>query len=279
MISLIAIVLSIYLIACLLLYKIQAKFIFFPSRDIDLKPLELGMNYQDIWLPVTTEKKAEIKIHGWWIPAASSNKINKVLLYLHGNGCNISANLRHANRFHQLGLDVLIIDYCGYGLSTDIFPNEKQIYRDVATAWDYLVNQRGIDSKSILIYGHSLGGAIAIDLAVKYPYMTGLIIEGSFTSIREMVNYRNRLYRIFPINFLLHQKFDSINKIAKLTMPILFIHGTEDEVIPLTVGQKLFAAKQGPKQLYLVPGAGHNNLATIAGAEYLEKVASFVNSF
>ncbi|XZO00444.1 MAG: alpha/beta hydrolase [Microcoleus sp.] len=189
------------------------------------------------------------------VPPLYKGGLGGVVLYLHGNGLNVGANVEHANRFHQLGMSVFLIDYRGYGKSQGEFPTESQVYEDAQLAMDYLVKQRGINPKQIYIYGHSLGGAIAIDLAVRNPEAAGLIVEGSFTSAREMVDFQSGVYRIFPIDLLLRQRFDSIAKVDRLEMPVLFIHGTADTVVPVEMSKKLFDAAPEPKQLYIVPDA------------------------
>jgi hypothetical protein len=199
-------------------------------------------------------------------------------LYLHGNGSNVGANVEHANRFHRLGLSVFVIDYRGYGKSQGDFPSESQVYEDAQLAWDYLVKQRGVNPHQIYIYGHSLGGAIAIDLAVRHPEAAGLIVEGSFTSTRAMVNFQKGLFWLFPIDLLLTQRFDSLSKVDRLQMPVLFIHGTADNVVPVEMSKKLFDAAPEPKQLYIVPDGGHNNVAQMGGAEYLQIVSQFLGS-
>ncbi|TVP67742.1 MAG: alpha/beta hydrolase, partial [Nodularia sp. (in: Bacteria)] len=120
-------------------------------------------------------------------------------------------------------------------------------------------------------------GAIAIDLALKQPEAAGLIVESSFTSIRDMVAFRN-LFRIFPVNLILTQRFESIQKVPQLQMPVLFIHGNADTTVPSFMSQKLYHAAPEPKQLLLVPTAEHNNTATIGGEEYLERIKFFVQS-
>lgn len=260
-----------YLATCLLLYFWQSRLIFFPSTAIETTPADLEMPYKEVWLPIEQAGRSE-RIHGWWIPAKDGAG---VLLYLHGNGINISANIGHAKRFHQLGLSVLLIDYRGYGLSEGSFPHERRVYQDAEASWHYLTQTRGISPQSVVIYGHSLGGAIAIHLAAQHSDAAGLIVQSSFTSIREMVN-RTPRYRFFPVEQLLHQRFDSINKVPLLKVPVLFIHGLADTQVPVTMSQMLYAASPDPKQLYLVPIAGHNNVAETAGVEYLQVVQAFV---
>lgn len=262
-----------YLAACTYLFRQQGRFIFFPSSVIETTPKAFNLNFQEVWLPVTTAEGKVEKIHGWWIPASTANA--KTLLYLHGNGANIGANVAHAYRFHQMGFAVLIVDYRGYGRSEGSFPSEETVYQDAATAWNYLVKQRKIQPSNIIIYGHSLGGAIAIDLATQHSEAGGLIVDSSFTSIEDVVNTRGQ-FRLFPVALILNHRFESIKKIKLLQMAVLFIHGTDDSVIPVSMSKQLYAAAPKPKQLFIVPNAGHNNTAKIAGSKYFEVVKNFV---
>ncbi|MEA5512488.1 alpha/beta hydrolase, partial [Nodularia sp. UHCC 0506] len=155
------------------------------------------------------------------------------------------------------------------------FPNENRVYEDASVAWNYLVENQQIPPSKIFIYGHSMGGAIAIDLALKQPEAAGLIVESSFTSIREMVAYRN-LFWMFPVDLILTQRFESIQKVPLLKLPVLFIHGTADTTVPSFMSQKLYHAAPEPKKLFLVSAADHNNTATVAGDDYLQWIKSFV---
>ncbi len=279
-----------YASACLFLFFRQNRFMFFPSREISAIPTDLEMDYQEVWLPViSAESKQEFateKVHGWWIPAPAQDRIRSedritlekglVLLYLHGNGDNISENLGHSQRFHKMGFSLLIADYRGYGLSQGDFPTESTVYQDVETAWNYLVNQRGIPPEKIVIYGHSLGGAIAIELASRHPNAAGAIIECSFTSMRDMVDYQYPFFNIFPIDWILTNHFDSIAKVKSLKMPVLFTHGTDDKVVPTYMSQVLFDATPNPKQLFIVPTADHNNIASVSGEKYFETIRQFI---
>ncbi|WP_242728661.1 alpha/beta fold hydrolase [Microcoleus vaginatus] len=303
-----------YSAACVFLFVAQGKFIFFPARAIETTPDDFQLKYQDVWLPIPTKTGAVDSVHGWWIPASENppspplakgearkgesflatpqsdkraisavpalNKggLGRVVLYLHGNASNVGANVEHAYRFHRLGLSVFVMDYRGYGKSQGDFPSESQVYEDAQLAWDYLVKQRGINPNQIYIYGHSLGGAIAIDLAVRHPEAAGLIVEGSFTSTRAMVNFQKGLFWMFPIDFLLTQRFDSLSKVDRLQMPVLFIHGNADNVVPVEMSKKMFEAAPEPKQLYIVPEGGHTNVAQIGGAEYLQILSQFLGS-
>lgn len=260
-----------YSTACGALYLKQTRMIFLPTAQIEQTPAVLNLSYQEVWLPVGNGDQ----IHGWWIPASGSER--GVVLYLHGNGINIGANVWQAGRFHHLDLSVLLIDYRGYGRSQGAFPSEAQVYEDAAIAWDYLTQTRNIPPERIFIYGHSLGGAIAIELATHHPQAAGLIVQSSFTSMRQMVDRALSYARIFPVDWLLTQRFDSIAKVPALQMPVLFIHGKADSQIPFQMSEQLYAATPGVKQLYLVPLADHNDVADTAGAEYLQVLDQFVD--
>lgn len=260
----------IYLSICLYLFSQQTRFIFFPSPVIETTPDFFNLRYQEVWLPVVSSDQKVERIHGWWIPATKPDA--KTLLYLHGNGINIGANVAHANRFHQQGFSVLLIDYRGYGRSQGS-PTESRVYQDAATAWDYLVKRH--QPSKIFIYGHSLGGAVAIDLAVQHPEAAGLIVDSSFTSIADIAKLQGKFW-MFPIDLILNQRFDSISKVRLLQIPVLFIHGTADLQVPAVMSQQLYAAAPEPRQLFLVSGAGHNNTAEIAGVQYFQAVQKLV---
>lgn len=166
----------------------------------------------------------------------------------------------------------MIIDYRGFGLSGGDFPTESQVYQDAQVAWNYLTQKRRILPNQIFIYGHSLGGAIAIDLAVKHPEAAGLIGQNSLTNMQDMTKWFG-LFWLFPVDILLRQQFDSLQKIRSVQMPVLFIHGIRDPQIPYQMSQRLFAAAIDPKQLLLIPKAGHdNNMAE----QYYQVVRKFM---
>ena len=186
-------------------------------------------------------------------------------------------SVEHARRFHRLGFSVLLVSYRGYGISDGDAPSEKKMYEDAEAAWAYLRNVRKIPAGRIMIYGHSLGGAVAIDLAVKHPDVAGVIVESTFTSIGDVAALKS-LYRIFPLDLLIEHAFDSLSKIGRLAAPILFLHGTADTTIPYEMSRRLYAQAPGKKRLVLILGGGHNNSARVGGETYLKKVANFTKS-
>ena len=261
---------TLYLSSYLLLRWGQTKLIFFPDRQIKSTPDKYSLDYQDVWIDVGSDK-----VHGWWIPTIKPNA--PALLYFHGNGSNLGDLTEIAAIFHRLEVSVLLIDYRGYGKSSPTFPNEARVYEDAEAAWQYLIQTRQLEPKRVFVYGHSLGGAIALDLAVKHPDLAGLITEGTFTSIEDMAGL-SKVFKLFLLNWLVTQRFDSINKIESLQVPILILHGTDDEVIPLSMAKELFAAAPEPKQLELFPRAGHNNLPEFGDRQFLQTLRQFIQT-
>ncbi len=259
---------GIYFALCIFLLVWQNRMIFKPTKTIENFPATYEIAHQEVWLPV----KNGVEIHGWWLPA-QANSNGKALLFLHGNSYNVGENLFHARRFVEMGFSVLLMDYRGYGLSGGKFPRESQVYEDAQVMYDYLLEEQSFTPEQIFVYGHSLGGAIAIDLVQNNP-AAGLIAEGTFTSMSDMATYSGQ-YSFMPVDFLLHQRFESLSKIPDITIPTLFIHGLEDDVIPAEMGQTLYNSAIAPKQLFLVPEAGHNDVAKTAGQAYAETVLNF----
>jgi pimeloyl-ACP methyl ester carboxylesterase len=268
-----AFLLAIYALTSTYIWARQAHFIFRPERIISKTPAEYQLPFEDVYLKLNDGNNKNERIHAWWIPAEYPG--DRYLLYLHGSALNIGANVTHARRFHHLGFSVLLISYRGYGKSDGMFPSEAQVYSDAQAAWTYLVEQKGLDPGAIFIYGHSLGGAVAIQLALNNPAAGGLIVEAAFTSIADMAR-RIPQYRIFPLELIVHQRFDSINKVGRLQVPVLYIHGTDDRLVPHEMGRELYEGTASSKQLKFILGGGHNNSAAVGGDEYLQAVRNFI---
>jgi len=215
-------------------------------------------------------------LYGWWIPADNNNA--PTLLYLHGNDKNIgyAHDIDRVARLHNMGYNLLTVDYRGYGKSTGGEPAESKIYEDAEATWGYLIKQRVSDPKRTFIYGHSLGSAIAIDLAVHHPEAAGIIAESNFTS---MVDMAKREYPYLPVEPLLNQRFDSLEKIHNLKIPILLIHGTWDRLVPYEMSQRLYDNAPQPKTLKLIEGGEHGNCSIIAPLEYRAAVSEFIQRY
>ncbi|MEG4574515.1 alpha/beta hydrolase [Microcoleus sp. N3A4] len=267
-----------YIAACILLFILQTRLIFQPTPAIAKTPDAFNIAYQEVWLPVKTRSPKIEKLHGWWLPAANRQSLG-TLLYLHGRGFNIGANINQSYRFRQLGFSVLLIDYRGYGRSQGSFPSEARVYEDAETAYNYLVKQRQLSPSEIFLYGHSIGGAVAVELAIAHPEAAGLIVQSSFTSMLDMVK-RYSMMRLFPVRLLLTQKFDSLAKVKLLRIPVLFAHGTADPLIPAAMSKQLYAASPEPKKILLVPNAKHNNGdAFFNSSEYRQILVDFADKY
>lgn len=268
---------------CLALYHNQRKLIFRPLPTLIRTPADLGLPYQDVWMPAEDGGS----LHGWWLPHPHQAPYKqKVLLFCHGNYGNISYNTERIRFFYSLGFSVLAFDYRGYGKSISgsaseaPIPSEESTYADAQAAWRYLVQERGTRPEQITTLGHSIGGAIAIHLATQ-PIardMARLIIESSFTSMEDAVRAK-RAYNLFPISQLLSESFDSLSKVAALPMPVLYVHGDQDFDVPLPMSKRLYAASPEPKRLWVAPGAGHNNICIDLRDRYADVIESFCAAF
>lgn len=264
-------ILGVYLLLCLALRQWQARLTFLPSRWIKFTPDQYHMPYEEVWIPV--DRDGQTQLNGWWIPVQGATQ---AVLLLHGNGFNIGANLPQAQVFYRLGYSVLLIDYQGYGKSTGRFPTETQVYGDAQVGLDYLRSQRGFSPEHIIVFGHSLGGAIAIHLASQNPRLAALIIQGSFTNIRDMAEY-DGFAAVLPIDWILRQSFDSMALLPSLQMPIFFVHGERDRRVPAWMSQALYdRATTEHKDLYFLPEGDHNHVPEIGGQAYQDAIAQFL---
>ena len=241
-----------------ILWAGQGRLIFEPKRGLVVQPGELGFRVVDVTIAVRGEK-----VHAWWMPAARAG--GKVILYFHGNDGNVSTSLAETALLRELGHAVMVVDYRGYGESDGTFPSEATVYEDAEAALGFLTRQWGIAPRDVYVYGHSLGAAVAIDLAVKHRDLGGLVVESGFTSIADMAEL-NQKYSIYPVRLLLNQRFESIAKVPELKLPVLYIHGTADEIVPYHMGVSLFERSGGHKRLLPVPGGDHDHNATLARA-------------
>ncbi|MGC1306495.1 MAG: alpha/beta fold hydrolase [Phormidesmis sp.] len=265
-----------YLLVLALLWVMQPRLLYHPSRVLPTTPAVHHLQYEEVWIPVNASAKHPERLHSWWMPHPK-NRIG-TLIYFHGADLNIGFNVAQAYWLRQLGFNVLLAEYRGYGLSEGSFPTEASLYADADAALAYLT-QRGIMADEIFIYGHSLGGAIAINLAVDHPDLAGIIVQNSFTSMADMVtqfSYTRPYTRCIPVRWILNQRFESLQKISQLQVPVLLIHATGDPLIPATMGEQLYRAAHSFKELILVHSSVHHNAeAEYKDSRYLIKIQTF----
>jgi len=267
MLVMVAIGLSLgYLGLLAFVYVRQPKMLYYPTKQIEQTPAAIGLSFDEV-----TFKTADgLTISAWYIPAPDARA---VLLFCHGNGGNISHRLDSIRIFHDLGLSVLIFDYRGYGKS-DGEPTEKGTYLDAEAAWNFLVNGKGVDPARMVIFGRSLGSAVATELATKKK-AGALIIESGFTSIPDL---GRKYYPYLPVGLMTRFHYASIDKVGRITLPKLFIHSPEDEVIPYEQGMKLFARAAEPKEFLKLRG-DHNEGFLQSGELYINGLNQFISKY
>jgi len=245
----------------------ENRFIFFPPRYPEGFPAhgKFPADVEEVWVSAADG----VRLNAWYRanPAGS-----KVLLWLHGNATNIGYQLQDREAYASLGTNILAIDYRGYGKSEGS-PGERGVYLDADAAYRYLVEQRHFSPGNIIIYGHSLGGAVAVDLAERHP-SGGLIVESSFTNTGEMARL---MFHLPLMEYLPRSRFDSLDKIARVRAPVLVIHGTHDGTIPFAMGKKLFEAAHEPKWFLPVEGGEHDSIIAYGGEQYWKTLQEFVN--
>jgi uncharacterized protein len=247
---------------CAYLDTKQREWIFRAQRDIHSTPASYGLPFEEVWLAVGGDSDgARERVHGWWIPGPDASA--PTLLYLHGARWSLSNNLFRIQRLHRMGFAVLAIDYRGFGRSDGELPSEAQAYDDAQVAWKHL-RLLEPDARRRFVYGHSLGGAVAIELATRNDDVAGLIVESTFTSMADMAEKMG----YGGLGLMLTQRFDSLAKVATVRAPVLFVHGTSDRFVPPEMSERLYAAAPEPKRLLLVESGNHSNVSAVAFDKY-----------
>jgi uncharacterized protein len=253
---------------CATLDAKQREWIFQPS-DRSWGGVQSTDDMQDIWIefPSQASGKAE-RLHGLWLPQQREDA--PVLLYLHGARWNVAGSSGRIRRMHELGFSVLAIDYRGFGKSSAGLPSEASAAEDARAAWQWLASQHPRQPR--YIFGHSLGGAIAIELARQVQDEQGTMVEGTFTSIADVVSTFR--WGWLPVSPLITQRFESVQKVSDIGSPLLVVHGSEDSLIQPALGRKLFEAAKEPKQFVLVEGGSHHTTNAVGQGQYRQAIAS-----
>lgn len=246
------------------MYLQQSSMIFFPYATLDQTPAEWGLVYEDVFL----DTEDGVRLHGWYIPRHGSKQ---ALLFFHGNAGNISHRGASVEIFHRLGLNVFIFDYRGYGKSEGK-PDEKGLYKDARAAWRYLSKERGFGQEEIILFGRSLGGAVAAKVAAEIQ-PGGLILESTFSSAKDVAN------AVFPILsrlIFLRYDFDTAAHVRRVACPVLVLHSPDDEIIPFRLGEKVFQAANEPKSFVKMRG-DHNSGILMSQPDYERALGAFVS--
>jgi uncharacterized protein len=259
-------------VGCSSLDARQREWIFQPSDNAWGGSASEAEGMQDVWIPFHSEVTDEdSRLHGLWLAADKHPDSGPVLLYLHGARWNVEGSAPRIRRMQELGFSVLAIDYRGFGKSSPALPSEEMAYEDARAAWSWLAARYG--ARPRYVFGHSLGGAIAIDLASRVQDEQGVIVEGTFTSIADVAS--SLKWGWLPLAPLITQHFDSLHKVAKVHAPLLVVHGAEDNLIHSELGRRLYEAATGRKKFMLVEGGSHFSTMAVGQAQYREALAQF----
>ena len=258
------------LVGCAALDEKQRGWIFQPSNRSWGASADMARDMQDVWLDFDSRSTGQpARLHGLFLPADAkqpgwNGARAPLLLYLHGARWNVEGSAPRIRSMQQLGFSVLAIDYRGFGKSSPDLPSEEMAYEDVRSAWDWLAAKH--PGQPRYIFGHSLGGAVAIELASKVDDEAGTIVEGTFTSIADVLDTMK--WGWLPFRPLITQHFESIGKVGHLGAPLLVVHGASDSQILPALGRKLYEAARGPKAFVLVEGGSHHNTNELGQAQY-----------
>jgi len=293
-----------YIAACLGIAAFQRSLIYFPHKQYDATPRDFGIAYQDVQFVADDG----IRISAWWVPSKAdpSRAIDTplplggegrvrgkttesdadqtaqprargetpegspVFIFFHGNAGNISHRIDKLMDLRERGVSTLIVDYRGYGKSHGT-PTEVGLYRDAEAAWKYLTTTRGIAPYRIVLFGESLGGAIAIELASRVN-PAALVVECTFSRLADVGHVH---YPLLPVSWFLVDRYDSLAKIPSVKCPKLFLHSEEDRLVPIRLARKLFDAATSPKQFILTPG-DHNEAGFSHGPQYGDAMMTFL---
>lgn len=243
--------------------NLQNTLIFYPSKEFYSSPSKDGIPYEEVYI---NTKDGE-KLHGYFLPspvkAGFKPASTKVMLYLHGNAENVSTWYQAANEIQKhVNVNALIVDYRGYGKSSGK-PTIEGTINDAISMYDFLI-EKGYKSENISLYGRSIGGAVALELASRKK-VKSIVLQSTFTSLKDIAK---ELYPFVPSDLIKINYWDSKELIKKINCPILISHGDKDEIVPLSHSYKLFEIANEPKKLIILKGATHNDISNFLNKEY-----------
>jgi len=257
-----------YAVLLTAVWLFQAQLLYFPSvdRGNPATPASLRFAFESVRIPTPDGETLD----AWYVPAP---RARGAALFLHGNAGSIAHRLDWLPLFRELAFDTLLIDYRGYGKSTGR-PSEEGTYADAQAAWDYLTRRRGFAPKRIAVFGESLGGAVAADLASRTA-PGALILMSTFTSVPDLAA---ELYPWLPARALARFDYDTLGKLGAIASPVLIAHSRDDEIIPFRHGERLFEAANEPK-VFLELAGGHNEGFIFVRRDWSERLGTFLDQF
>ncbi|MFP3983710.1 MAG: alpha/beta hydrolase [Desulfurivibrionaceae bacterium] len=261
-----ALLAGVYLVVVALAWGFQDRLVFFPSSEITATPADIGLDFEEVRM----ETEDGVSIHGWFLPGPEGSG-GPTVLFSHGNAGNISQRLEWLRIVHELGLACLVVDYRGYGKSGGR-PSEKGLYRDSRAAWNWLLDEKGLKEEEILVWGHSLGGAVAAGLAMETS-PGALIVESAFTSLPEM---GQKAYPFLPVRLISNMRFPTEKYISQVDCPVLVVHSPGDETVPYEFGHRLYRSAPEPKSFLGISG-GHNEGFLVSGEKYVAGIREFID--
>jgi uncharacterized protein len=265
--SVITVACGVYFGILLLMFIFQSKMIFFPTRQIVCTPADLKLEFEDLTLLATSDG---VKINAWYVPAKTPRG---TVIFCHGNGGNICYSLDVAENFNRMNYNVMMFDYRGYGKSEGS-TTEKGTYADAQACYDWLLKEKKIPERDIVVMGRSLGAAIASNLA-KNNNPRLLILESAFTSTSDIAA---NAYPIFPVRFLCRFGYRNIDNVKLIKCPLLVIHSPNDEIVPYSHGRKIFDAANAPKEFLKITGS-HNEGFDESKETYVEGLRNFMEKY
>ena len=263
---LIKIIIGIYVGIALLIYLKQSRYVYAPRRKVLNSPVDLGLDFEN----VSIKSQDGVQIAGWYIPVKTGRKARHALIYCHGNAGNIGDRLPVIKTFSDMGFDLLIFDYRGYGNSMGLL-SENGTYMDALSAWNYM-KVKGYSAGNIIIFGSSLGGAIAAWLAEQVkPGM--LVMESSFTSAVDMAA---KMFPFMPAKLICKYKYDAASIMSRIKCPVIVAHSVDDETVPFFHGMRLFERAHEPKKFIEMKGL-HNFTGIDVDSNFQKVLKEFVD--
>ncbi|MFN0182419.1 MAG: alpha/beta hydrolase, partial [Aquabacterium sp.] len=260
-----AVVAALLLPGCAALDAKQRQWVFQPSDRAWGGSIAAAAGMTDVWIDFDSRETGQpVRLHGLWLPQEARPEA-PVLLYLHGARWDVRGSAPRMRRLHDLGFAVLGVDYRGFGRSDNgTLPSEAMAYEDARAAWDWLAQQH--PERQRYVFGHSLGGAIAIHLAAGASDVAGLMVEGTFTSVPDVIGTFK--WGWLPVSPFVTQRFDSASRIGQVRAPVLVVHGSEDQLIRPELGRALYERAPAPKRWVLVPGGSHHSTNAVGADDY-----------